>query len=110
MKTSLTNQKSTTIRYIQRKQAGFGHIAILALVVVVAVTGIIGYKLYANKPSDTAKPAISAVAPNAITKTAAPIKSTSDIDATSKALDAQDPTTSSGADYSTLQNQTKDIQ
>lgn len=94
------------------RQAGFGHLGpIIALVLVLAIVGIIGYKLYGstNKSSDTAQ----ATTPTATTtpaadltdKDAPAVNSSSDLDKASAVLDQVGADSQSSADTSQLNAQ-----
>jgi guanyl-specific ribonuclease Sa len=89
-------------------QAGFGHIVVLLVIVLVfSAVGYIGYTVYSRQSSndDGATATIKSSAVVASTPTAPQIKQASDIDQATAALDKIDPGSANEADLSTLDSQ-----
>lgn len=96
------------------QQAGLGHIVVIALLVLVlAIIGFIGYKLYMH-PSDgqsAIEPASSSPTASELTASDAPtVQSTSDLDKASGILDQVDTTSQSSNDSKQLDSQLSGLQ
>lgn len=91
---------------LRAAQAGLGHVVVLALVVLVfAVIGFIGYKLYAKPKATTHQPAITTTNPAAGDLTAPEITSASDLDTAASTLDQVNPSGDAQSDESALDTQ-----
>ncbi len=95
----MKTQSSTT-------QAGFGHIAILALVLVVTAIGLMGYKVYGSSSTTRSDSTLSTQQSTPKAAATSRIKNANDIDTAAKALDQNDPTATSNQDLADLDIQT----
>jgi hypothetical protein len=88
-----------------KTQSGFAHVAILVLVLVFAVIGVIGYRLYANQSAAETSQTFTAPTTAKVPTAAPQIKSASDLDTASNVLDAGDTTAISNNDSAALDSQ-----
>ncbi len=95
---------------IRTNQLGFSVIELVIILLVVSIVGVSGYKVYnRNKSkttsSDSSQTINSSAKANDVSKAPSIVKTTGDLDKSTKALDATDPSGSNSIDTAQLDSQ-----
>jgi Tfp pilus assembly major pilin PilA len=96
------------------KQKGFAFIELLLIVAVVAVIGLVGYKIYNDRSktvtSESPTSSTSNKEPASATVSPAPaVQTSADLDKASQTLDQNDPATANSADSAQLDKDSADF-
>jgi prepilin-type N-terminal cleavage/methylation domain-containing protein len=88
----------------QRNQRGFSAVELVIVIAVLAIVGLVGYRVISGRSTSTSTTKSAATSENATASvsSAPAIKSTSDLDKAQQTLDQNDPATSNASDSNQL--------